>query len=253
MSLRPSQRTEARIAPAALTPRATIQAARETPSALHHGEQRRARVRFVTVTVAVPALMLAPDPLLAAHAVTIAATQPGPGRGEITAGHVADLGSGGSRGGLWALHNQLLGTDPPDRAQLATGPARVTLTFDLPAQQGLSTIIVTGPDGHQWQAGPATEQDTTVIAPVRPLGPAGEYTVAWRIISADGHPVRGTFQFTLTTPGTGTPATPPPSTDRAAPATGGLHMPGWPWLTGAGALLAASALLGLRARLTRHS
>lgn len=104
------------------------------------------------------------------------------------------------------LHNELLGTDPADGAQLDTGPARVALTFDLPAKRGFSTVVVTGPDGHQWQAGPATEEGATVLAPLRPLGPAGGYTVAWRIISTDGHPTRGTFRFSLTTPGPGSAA-----------------------------------------------
>ncbi|MGH3871093.1 MAG: copper resistance CopC family protein [Pseudonocardiaceae bacterium] len=141
-------------------------------------------------------------------------------------------------------HNELLGTDPLDGGQLTTGPARVILTFDLPAKRGFSTVIVTGPDGDQWQAGPATEDEATVSAPVRPLGPAGDYTVAWRIVSADGHPTRGTFRFTLTTPGTGAAATPPPAVDRSATRSAGTAL--WPWLAGAGALLVAGVLLALR-------
>lgn len=145
-------------------------------------------------------------------------------------------------------HNELLGSEPLDGAQLEAGPARVTLTWDLPAQRGFSTVIVTGPDGNQWQAGPATEDGTVVSAPVRPLGPAGEYTAAYRVISADGHPVRGAVRFTLTTPGTGTPAT---SLPNAATDTGSVGMPVWPWLAGAGALLVAGMVLALRARRTR--
>lgn len=193
--------------------------------------------------------MLSSYPAIAANA-SINPTQANTNsRGGLSSDHdVSEVALRVADQGLVAMHNQLLGTNPPDHAHVATGPARVTLTFDLPAQRGLSTIIVTGPDGYQWQAGPATEQDTTVTAPLRPLGPAGNYTVAWRIISADGHPVRGTFQFTLTTPGTGTPAT-----DRATstdPASAGT--PVWPWLTGAGALLTAAGMLALRARRTRR-
>jgi methionine-rich copper-binding protein CopC len=158
-------------------------------------------------------------------------------------------------GPLAMAHNELLGTDPSDGAQLATTPVRVILTFDLPAQHGFSTVVVTGPDGHQWQAGPATEQGTVVMAPIRPLGPAGKYTVAWRIVSADGHPVHGTFQFTLTTPGVGTAPAPPLDTGRATPATGtrsgGAAV--WPWLAGVGALLVAGVVLALRASRTRRS
>lgn len=155
-----------------------------------------------------------------------------------------------------AAHNELLSSDPLDGAQLEAGPARVTLTWDLPAQRGFSTVVVTGPDGNQWQAGPATEDGTVVSAPVRPLGPAGEYTAAYRIISADGHPVRGAVRFTLITPGTGTPATPPPNADRsnsATPATdtGSVGTLVWPWLAGVGVLLVAGVVLALRASRTR--
>lgn len=162
------------------------------------------------------------------------------------------LPTANAAGGVSAMHNELLGTDPPDRAQLATGPARVVLTFELPAQSGFSTVVVTGPDGHTWHAGRATEAGATVVAPLRPLGPAGNYTVAWRIVSADGHPVRGTFQFTLTTPGPGTAAAAPPGTGSAVPATGSSLATGWPWLAGAGALLAVGIPLALRARQNRR-
>jgi methionine-rich copper-binding protein CopC len=150
-----------------------------------------------------------------------------------------------------ALHNELIGTDPPDDAKLAAGPARITLTFDLPAQHGFSTVIVTGPDRNQWQAGPVTEDGATVSAPVRSLGPAGVYTVAWRIVSADGHPVRGTFPFTLTSPGSGTAAAPPPNTARPAGVTGSVGLGVWPWFAGAGALLLVGVVLALRARRTK--
>jgi hypothetical protein len=32
-------------------------------------------------------------------------------------------------------------------------------------------------------------------------GPAGEYTVAWRVVSADSHPIEGTFAFTAASAG----------------------------------------------------
>jgi copper resistance protein C len=149
-----------------------------------------------------------------------------------------------------ARHNELIGTDPPYGTKLDAGPARVTLIFDLPAQRGFSTVIVTGPDHNQWQASPAVEDATMVSALLRPLGPAGEYTVAWRIVSADGHPVRGTFPFTLTRPGRGTAAAPPPNADQsgsATPATGSAGPPVWLWLAGGGVLLAAGVVLTLRA------
>lgn len=160
---------------------------------------------------------------------------------------VALLSSAGSA----TAHNVLIGSDPTDGAQVATGPARVSLTFDLPVQRGFSTVTVTGPDGNQWQAGPPAEAGATVSAAVRPLGPAGQYTIAYLVLSADGHPVRGAVRFTLTNPGTGTAAASSTS-DRSSIAPSGVATqtasgsPVWPWLVGAGVLLVAGVAVGLR-------
>lgn len=149
-------------------------------------------------------------------------------------------------------HNVLIASDPPDGASLATGPQRVTLTFDLPVQPGFSTVTVTGPDGNQWQATGPAERGAVVSVPLRPLGPAGQYTIGYQVLSADSHPVRGAVRFTLTVPGTGTPAPPPPATGfgatPAGPSTGNDSgaTPVWPWLAGAGVLLVAGVVVALR-------
>ncbi|MGH3886183.1 MAG: copper resistance CopC family protein [Pseudonocardiaceae bacterium] len=160
-----------------------------------------------------------------------------------------------SSGGAAAAHNELIGSDPPDGAEVATGPARVSLTFDLPVQRGFSTVTVTGPGGIQWQAGAPAEAGAVVSAPVRPLGPAGQYTIAYQVLSADSHPVRGAVRFTLTTAGTGAVAALPPITDRSgitppgtATQTRAGSNPGWPWLVGAGVVLVAGVAVALRVR-----
>jgi hypothetical protein len=149
-------------------------------------------------------------------------------------------------------HNVLIASDPPDGASLPTGPRQVTLTFDLPVQPGFSTVAVTGPDGNQWQAAGPAEHGAVVAVPLRPLGPAGQYTIGYQVLSADSHPVRGTVRFILTTADTGTPAPPPPATGfGAAPAGPPTENdsdgpPAWPWLAGAGVLLVAGIVVALR-------
>lgn len=151
-----------------------------------------------------------------------------------------------------AAHNVLIGSDPADGAALPTGPQQVSLTFDLPVQPGFSTVTVTGPDGSQWQAGPPVENGAVVTAPVRELGPAGEYVIGYQVLSADSHPVRGAVRFTLTTPGSGTPGPPASATsatDTAATAAEQAESAGtpiWPWLVGAGVLLVAGVVVALR-------
>jgi copper resistance protein C len=223
---------------------------------MSHCGQQWAGATFVTVAAAVLALMPPLGPV-AASAPATGSTPPGVSAWDDSIGiGFTALSVAAGKEGLVAMHNELLGTDPPYGARLDVGPARIILTFDLPAQRGFSTLIVTGPDHNQWQAGPATEDATTVSAPLRPLGPAGEYTVAWRIVSADGHPVHGTYPFTLTTPGPGTAAAPLPNAglpDSATTATGtGSAGPAvWPWLAGAGTLLLALAGVVMALRISR--
>jgi hypothetical protein len=88
---------------------------------------------------------------------------------------------------------------------------------------------------------------------VRELGPKGNYTVGFRIVSADGHPVSGKLTFTLTTAGNGTPA--PANSDGGTTIAGsvggdsggsGGGLPIWVWLVGAAVLLGAGLFVALR-------
>jgi len=60
-------------------------------------------------------------------------------------------------------------------------------------------VAVTGPTGPV-QTGPPTLIDNSVRQTVAAGAPAGNYAVAWRVISADGHPITRTFHFTAQAP-----------------------------------------------------
>ncbi|MGP4018575.1 copper resistance CopC family protein [Saccharopolyspora sp. 5N708] len=153
--------------------------------------------------------------------------------------------------GTALAHNVLVSSDPADGAQLATGPREVRLTFDQPvrAGEGYNTVNVVGPDGSYWTDGQVRVEGNSVIAPVRELGPAGVYTIGYRVLSNDGHPVPGKVTFTLTAPGHGNPAPPPqtanPAGQQAQPEESG-GMPIWPWIAGAVVLVALGLVLALR-------
>ena len=158
-----------------------------------------------------------------------------------TAGLVL-LGSAGPA----VAHDSLVSSDPKDGAQLATGPSRITLTFDLPVNAGFNTITVTGPDGQHWNTGDVATSGNSASTEVLPLGPAGEYVTGYRVVSADGHPVTGTLRFELTRPGTGTPAPPTSASPGSAAGQGSSGTPIWPWIVAAIALLAAGVFFALR-------
>ncbi len=149
-------------------------------------------------------------------------------------------------------HNSLTGSNPVNEASLDVGPQTVELTFDQPVQEGdgLNSVAVTGPDGSHWEGGPAKVDSNVVSAPVRELGPKGTYTIGYRIVSADGHPVSGELTFTLTTAGNGTPAKDDPSgtrtdTSDAAGESDDGGIPIWVWLVGAAVLLGVGLVFAL--------
>ncbi|EOD63424.1 copper resistance CopC family protein, partial [Amycolatopsis vancoresmycina] len=101
-------------------------------------------------------------------------------------------------------HSVLVSSSPSADASLASGPAEAVLEFNEPVENRFTELSVLGPDGaSHWEAGPASVVDARVSAPLRPLGPAGGYTIRYRVTSADGHPVSGTVPFRLTVAGPG--------------------------------------------------
>jgi methionine-rich copper-binding protein CopC len=123
-----------------------------------------------------------------------------------------------------AAHDVLISSDPADGSTLQTAPATVTLTFDQPVQEFEPVVTMTGPDGQSYQSGSPTVDSTVVTNTVGPLTVAGEYVIAYRVVSADGHPVTGEvkFQFAgaalaVESAGAGSAAT---GTSAAAPTSG---------------------------------
>lgn len=141
-----------------------------------------------------------------------------------------------------SAHAARVSADPADNAVLTTGPGRVTATFNERLQTAFAAMTVVGPDGNLWSTGEPTVQGAVVGIDLRPLGPAGAYTVNYRVTSADGHVVSGSWSFRLTVPGTGTPG--PPAGGRDA----GGGIPAWPFVVVAVALVAAGGWWAVRRR-----
>lgn len=141
-----------------------------------------------------------------------------------------------------SAHATRVSADPPENAALTVGPARVSATFSEQLQTTFAAMTVVGPDGNLWSTGEPQVQGAVVRVGVRPLGPVGIYTVNYRVTSADGHVVSGSWSFRLTVPGTGQPGPPTHGTD-----TGG-GIPLWPFAVGALVLVAAGALWAVRHR-----
>ena len=154
-------------------------------------------------------------------------------------------------------HDGLVATSPAAGATVAEAPDALELDFTgepLP----LGTLVeVTGPDGAPVSSGDAEIRGTTVVQPIDDAAAgAGTYRVEWRSISSDGHPLSGTFEFTVTegdappvTTGTSPAAAAAPSDESASEegAAGEGIAPVWP-AAGAVVLVGLGALVVTRLR-----
>lgn len=120
-----------------------------------------------------------------------------------------------------SAHNVLLSSNPADGAVLQAGPTTVRLTFDQPVENFQPVVTVLGPDGQRYESGAPQVDSTEVTASVGALPGAGDYVIAYRVVSADGHPVAGEIRFRLDAPtSSGAPVSGPvSSTPGSAPSS----------------------------------
>lgn len=95
----------------------------------------------------------------------------------------------------WA-HATLTSSSPPDGTVLRALPPAVTLTFDEPVRPVAADITVLDPDGKK-AGGAVAANGPKVTVGLPRSGAQGTYTLSWRVISADSHPVGGAITFSL--------------------------------------------------------
>jgi hypothetical protein len=126
---------------------------------------------------------------------------------------------------------------------LAAPPATVTLTFVQPLNPKFTTIVVSDAGRHRVPAGaPAIDGGKGTVTLDGPPG-NGAYTVAYRIVSVDGHVVEGSYVFTVADPAL------PAAAAAAAPAG---TQPGGGGGIPAGVLVAVAAVLVLLVGAAAH-
>lgn len=99
-----------------------------------------------------------------------------------------------------SAHARLEASSPKEGSTLTATPPEIMLRFNEPIQSGLNEVSVrTGSTD-------ATDGDlevdgSTVYQPLKSSLPAGSYTVSYKVVSADGHPISGSYSFTYAPPG----------------------------------------------------
>jgi methionine-rich copper-binding protein CopC len=140
-----------------------------------------------------------------------------------------------------SAHATRVATDPVENTELTQAPSRVSAMFSEALQPAFAAMTVVGPDGNLWSSGDPHVDGAVLSVGVRPLGPAGTYTVNYRVTSADGHVVSGAWSFSLAAAGTGTPGPSATTTD-----TSGDEMPVWPFIAVAVVIVGTAALWAVR-------
>lgn len=93
-------------------------------------------------------------------------------------------------------HAELTGTAPEDGAELDEAPAEVTLEFNEELDGPSTEIAVTDPEGDTLDLDDPEFDGNAFTQPMQ-YNEAGEYTLAYRILSQDGHRVEDTLTFTV--------------------------------------------------------
>ena len=141
-----------------------------------------------------------------------------------------------------SAHDAFTGSTPKSGSTLTTAPTSVTVSFEEPPLAAGLAVAVTAPDKSLVSSGDPVLTGSDVTVALEPLTASGAYTVAWRVVADDGHPVTGTFGFTLalgasatpsaTATTTVTPALAATSSSAAADSSSAL-----PWVLGGVAVL----------------
>ncbi|HEY9357098.1 MAG TPA: copper resistance CopC family protein [Arthrobacter sp.] len=108
-----------------------------------------------------------------------------------------------------SAHDAAESSSPAQGATVATPPEQVSVTFSNKPLGIGSQFSVKDAAGTEWADGAVEIVDNVASQKLKAGAPAGAYTVSWRVVSSDSHPIEGTFAFTATAAAAG-----------AAPATG---------------------------------
>jgi len=113
-----------------------------------------------------------------------------------------------------AAHDAAESSSPAQGASVEVVPEKVSVTFNNNPLGIGSSFSIKDAAGMEWADGPVEIVDNVASQKLKAGAPAGRYTVAWRAVSSDSHPIEGTFSFTAEAAAGG--AAPAASTTAAA-------------------------------------
>jgi len=117
-------------------------------------------------------------------------------------------------------HSEIIGSTPAENATLDAVPTQVALEFNDDVQQEGGAITVTGTDGARYDIDNTFKTSgTEATVDLSDITANGRYTVAYRVVSGDGHVVQGDYAFRVQGITTDDSPSPTPSaSDTSSPA-----------------------------------
>jgi copper transport protein len=95
-----------------------------------------------------------------------------------------------------SAHAMLISSNPSAGSWVPTSPERIRLVFSEPIEASLATLSLVSANGSTTSVPAAGDpHDVHAVIGTPSSLVAGEYRVVWRVVSADGHPVGGSFVF----------------------------------------------------------
>ena len=98
-------------------------------------------------------------------------------------------------------HSTLVSSNPKSGAILNSAPTRVSLTFNenllIISGQNPNSLEITSATGNSPIVGPLVIKGNIISIPLKSKAQKGRFKVSYRVVSADGHPIQGSFFFTI--------------------------------------------------------
>lgn len=100
-------------------------------------------------------------------------------------------------GGAASAHSELVSSSPSTGEALSAAPTEVVLTFSEEVNKDLSRIQVTDGEGIEMTDGDPVVDGPTVTQSLLPEVHPGSYSITYKVVSADGHPISAVIPFSV--------------------------------------------------------
>lgn len=96
-------------------------------------------------------------------------------------------------------HDQIISTSPSEDGHVDTAPAEVSMVYTDSLIEVGAVVLVMDDTDKDWADGPVALDGPNATQAIKPGMPDGIYQVRWRVVSSDGHPISGVYDFAVGT------------------------------------------------------